>query len=141
MKIRFTVPGQPIAKSRPKFARVGKFVKTYTPKQSLNFEQKVGYYAAQALVGMDTQLLDMPVKIIVDFFFSRPKSRQRKKNAGLTLPRTVKPDIDNLAKSILDGLNKVAFRDDALVYCMDIAKFEVDELPRTEVQIEYGINA
>lgn len=33
--IRFTVKGNPFGKERPKFARRGNFVQTYTPKNTL----------------------------------------------------------------------------------------------------------
>ena len=31
--IKFTVPGNPFGKQRPKFARMGTYTKTYTPKK------------------------------------------------------------------------------------------------------------
>lgn len=136
--MKLTIPGEPVAKARPKFARAGKFVRTYTPEKSLNYEQTVAYYAAQALAGLDTQAYKGPVKLKIDFFFSRPKSRQRVKLRGKVTPRTVKPDADNLVKSILDGLNKVAFKDDAQVYDIRVGKYEVDTQARTEIEITHG---
>ena len=32
--IKFTVPGNPFGKQRPKFARMGTYTKTYTPKET-----------------------------------------------------------------------------------------------------------
>ena len=136
--MHFTIPGSPVAKARPRFVRTPKFVRTYTPKKSLNFEQMVSSYAHQAMSIKELQMLDRPIALTIDFFFSRPKSRRRKKTAGLTMPRIVKPDIDNLIKSILDGLNKMAFLDDAQVWNVHVRKFEVDDMPRTEITIEYS---
>ena len=37
-QIRFTIPGQPFGKQRPKFSRAGAYVKTYTPKETTSYE-------------------------------------------------------------------------------------------------------
>ena len=42
-QIRFTIPGQPFGKQRPKFSRAGAYVKTYTPM--LNILDKLGINA------------------------------------------------------------------------------------------------
>lgn len=39
--IRFTVKGNPFGKERPKFARRGNFVQTYTPKNTLQHEKRL----------------------------------------------------------------------------------------------------
>jgi phage terminase large subunit GpA-like protein len=41
MMINITIPGPPIAKKRPKFARRGKFVTTYNPQDSEEGRWKV----------------------------------------------------------------------------------------------------
>ena len=132
MMIKFEIPGEPVAKGRPRFARAGKFVRTYTPKQTLNFEQLVGWCAretgADKLVG--------PVEASVKFYFRLPKSKHRKRNPRQAEPKTTKPDLDNLIKAILDGLNKIAFNDDASVWkfnCIEKWHCAQGEAPRTEI--------
>ena len=39
--IKFTVPGNPFGKQRPKFARMGTYTKTYTPKKTPQHEKEV----------------------------------------------------------------------------------------------------
>lgn len=39
--IKFTVPGNPFGKQRPKFARMGAYTKTYTPKKTTQHEKEV----------------------------------------------------------------------------------------------------
>ena len=39
--IRFVVPGQPFGKQRPKFSRAGQYVKTYTPGETVSYENLV----------------------------------------------------------------------------------------------------
>ena len=65
MKIQFEVPGEPVAKARPRFARVGKFVKTYTPKETLNFEKTVAWYALKN----GAKPLDGAVEMNINFYF------------------------------------------------------------------------
>ena len=38
---KFEVMGTPVAKGRPKFARRGNFVSTYTPEKTVNYENLV----------------------------------------------------------------------------------------------------
>ena len=55
------------------------------------------------------------------------------------LPYIVKPDADNIAKLVLDGLNGLAFKDDSCVVALHIYKApRTREKPkRTTVQITY----
>ena len=50
-------------------------------------------------------------------------------------PYTKKPDIDNIAKAILDGLNGIAYGDDNQISELEIQKL-YDSRARTEVEIE-----
>ena len=49
--IRFTVKGNPFGKERPKFARRGNFVQTYTPKNTLLHEKEVAAVYMEAAKG------------------------------------------------------------------------------------------
>lgn len=50
---------------------------------------------------------------------------------------TTKPDIDNIIKAVLDGLNGVAFKDDKQVTSIKATKFycSYNEPPYLEVRI------
>lgn len=52
-----------------------------------------------------------PVRLLVTFTFARPQSVSWKKRAHMT----VAPDLDKLARSILDPLTGILWRDDAQV--------------------------
>jgi Holliday junction resolvase RusA-like endonuclease len=62
---------------------------------------------------------------------------QKKREDMLTgeIPMTKKPDLDNVIKACLDGVNEIAFVDDAQVICIKAAKL-YSEAPRLEVKIE-----
>ena len=132
--IQFTIPGPPKGKGRPRFARMGNFVKTYTPKETASWENLVKVMYLQANPGPPTEL---PVSIQIMAYFPIPKS-MRKSERELAekegLPVQTKPDIDNVLKGILDGLNGVAFVDDKQVYRIWAEKW-YSLVPRTEVKI------
>ena len=137
MKIaKFTVWGEPKGKGRPRFANVGKFVKTYTPEETVNFENLVKLeYMAQCRDIFFPK--DVPLVLCVDYYLSIPKSESKKKRRqmeeGNILP-TKKPDYDNVAKAITDSLNKIAYHDDAQIVYARVRKF-YSERPRMEITI------
>lgn len=83
-------------------------------------------------------LITEPIPLTIDVYRKIPKSFSKKKTqqaiAGEIRP-TTKPDIDNLAKSIKDGLSKVLWHDDSQVYELVARKWYSDN-PRAEVTVE-----
>lgn len=62
-----------------------------------------------------------PVAISVDAVFIPPRSWSKKRQAEPG-PKVSKPDLDNIAKSVCDGLNGLAFADDAQIIRMEAGK-------------------
>lgn len=122
--IEFEVVGKIQPKQRPKFKRCGAFVQTYTPEPTLKYQKLVAdsYIAKYG----DTKL-EGALVVDISAFFNVPKSLSKKKKAELWgKPNTQhNGDIDNVAKSILDGLNGVAYNDDTIVYDLHIRKYYV----------------
>lgn len=81
--------------------------------------------------------IDGPLALSAKFYLKRPKNRYRGKDGSAALLCDKRPDLDNLAKAILDGLNGVAFKDDGQVCFMELQKFyhETDQAQRTEIEI------
>lgn len=79
-----------------------------------------------------------PLKVTIIAYYPIVKSTSKKKKQqmleDLMFP-TKKPDIDNIAKSILDALNKLAYRDDTQVVTPHMEKHYAED-PRVEVEIE-----
>ena len=65
---------------------------------------------------------------------SKSKKQKEKMLAGEIKP-VVKPDVDNVAKSILDALNGIVYLDDKQIIELDIKKIYA-ETSWTEVKIE-----
>ena len=134
MIIKFTIPGEPVSKGRPRFTRTGF---AYTDKRTAKFENLVRLAYSETYP--DRIPSDAPVSLSVDAYFSIPKSWSKKKKADAAdniLRKTTKPDLDNVVKSVSDGLNGVAWRDDAQI-CMLNSWKGFSENPRTEVEIDF----
>lgn len=133
-EIEFTVPGIPIGKERPRAARVGGFIRMYTPKKSLDYETDVAFKASLALG--DQPPLESPVAMHIKAFYpiaaSWTKKKQQAALAGQIPPG--KPDLDNVAKAVLDALNGVAYLDDKQVVRLVLTK-EYSFEPRVEIRI------
>lgn len=134
MPIKFTVFGEPTAKGRPRFARRGKFMAAYTPKETLNAEND---FKLQSLKYKPAVPTELPLKVEIIVFRSIPKSwsRKRQEKAVTNEIRPItKPDCDNFGKLVLDAMNGIFFRDDSQVVTLNIEKYYSRE-PRIEVLI------
>ena len=109
----FTVDGEPIPKARPRLGRHGK---TYTPSRTTTWEEQVGWTYREA------QGPEFHGSVHVTLRFRR-KSRRR-------------ADLDNLIKSVLDGLNGVAWQDDSQVKCIEADVVQTKDGAGVDVQIE-----
>jgi Holliday junction resolvase RusA-like endonuclease len=119
----FTVEGIPVAKGRARARRIGNFVSMYSPKTTLDFEKKVAE-AARYFMGPEKPL-ETPIRMTLSFHMPIPQSFSKKRVlACLTgLEKyTKKPDVDNLAKAIMDSLNNIVYKDDAQIYSLSIVK-------------------
>lgn len=131
MIVSFTVPGEPKAKQRPRTTRTGH---TYTPEQTVTYENWVK--ACYLEVGQAK--LEGEIRATIVAFFSIPKSASKaRKKAMLNgeINPTKKPDVDNIAKIILDPLNSLAYDDDKQITELRVAKRYSDK-PRVEVTLE-----
>lgn len=116
MEIKFTIPGKPQAKQRPRFAG-----HAYTPKETVAYENWV------RLCFQQTKAQKLAGEILAEMVFTfpiaktKPKKMKEKMLSGEICP-TGKPDLDNLAKSVLDSLNGFAFDDDSQVVTLLVRK-------------------
>ena len=131
MNLNFEVTGTPKGQPRPRaFARKmgSKFVaRVYDSDVADEWKGQVDRAINQAAEGW-TLIESEPIQVIMNFYIAHPKSHFRS-NGELkaTAPRncTAKPDIDNLAKLVLDRITRSGkiWRDDAQVYSITITKF------------------
>ncbi|MCI9273995.1 MAG: RusA family crossover junction endodeoxyribonuclease [Clostridiales bacterium] len=137
MMIKFTIPGPPKGKARPKVTRAKNGASiTYTPDATVAYEELVRSRYITASNGVKF-LGDTPLKMIIEAVFPIPKSKSNRIKsemlAGWIVP-TKKPDCDNIIKIICDALNGIAYGDDAQIVDVSIRKIYGSE-PRVEVRI------
>lgn len=131
MTITFTVPGEPVAKGRPRMTRTGH---VYTPPKTAEYEKRVKQcwkqQCGQGFAG------GIPLKATIHGYFQIPKSLSKKRRTALDgTPHIKKCDADNLAKSVLDGLCGHAYLDDSAISVLVVTK-RYSENPRVEVFLE-----
>lgn len=140
MKIKFTVPGEPKGKGRPRFNTYTKA--TYTTKADKLREANIRYYARHAY---PHDPIDEPCAVEIVAYFPVRKSYTKKRIkaclSGEELPAK-KPDVDNISKQVLDGLNPSKtqlglYTDDKLVVKHSVTKI-YDKDPRLEITVTWG---
>ena len=128
-----TVEGKIKGKARPRFNT--KTGRTFTPGDTIQYENWVRLcYKEQ-----DGRYLEGAVRAIITIYYKVPKSYSKKRvqaiREGVEYPQK-KPDSDNIAKIILDSLNKIAFDDDSQVVELKVFKRWTEELERIELELE-----
>lgn len=117
-KTELFFPFEPVPKGRPKFTKSGH---SYTPQKTRDFERDVqNYYRENA-----NDFYDGAIRVYMTFFMPIPTSVSKKKRVLMvsnTTKHTKRPDSDNLAKAIADGLNGVAYADDSQITVLHIEK-------------------
>lgn len=114
------LPGDPLAKLRPRFCRRGDGVGTYNPQK---WEQRLTQFEMKKTFIEPT---DRPTKVSMSFYMPVPMSYTRRKTHGAlwgTYKHSCRPDIDNLAKYYLDAGNGVLWADDGLITSLFVRKF------------------
>lgn len=97
--VRFTIRGEPRSKQRPRVTARG----TYTPAETREAERAV----LAAWTETNAEPFTYQVVVSVDFFNGNKRRR----------------DLDNMAKLVLDALNKHAYADDYQVVALNLRKF------------------
>lgn len=114
---------EPQAWQRPKTRVVGGFVKHYSPKKTKDYEQAIAqYYATSKGVFFEK---DVPLRVSLYFGMPVPKSTSKKKTMEMVtgyISHTKRPDVDNLAKAVIDALNGVAWDDDSQIVQLSVHK-------------------
>lgn len=121
-----TIPGKPVGKARPRFRGAGFKVITYTPPATKKYEKEVARIYKQS-AGVLYAEIPLRVRILAKFPIPESWSKKNKEKAlKCEIKPNKKPDLDNIAKIILDGLNGVAYTDDKQVTSLEIEKVYSD---------------
>ena len=126
----FVVKGNPILTSTSKNLKEWRNLVAYQANSYITENSLVGFYSNAD-----------PVRVVARFYFARPKSHL--KASGELRPKAprfkqTRPDIDKLARAVLDALTGVFFEDDSQVVFLQVEKeyAELGEGPGVEISIE-----
>lgn len=131
MALTFSVQGNPVPQPRPRVSTRGGFARAYVPKTHPVHAYRRAIAAGAVKAGL-TQTAE-PLSVVIDAVFARPKSHLRKSGLRPDAPRLPRPDVDNLAKAVLDALQDV-IGDDTNVSRLVVEKSYGQEA-RTTVRI------
>ena len=132
MAITFSVPGNPVPQPRPRVSTRGGFARAYVPSKHPVHDYRTQLATAARDAGL-TATGD-PLDVVIDAVFERPKSHMRKSGVKPDAPKLPRPDVDNVAKAVLDALQDV-MGDDSMVARLVVEKSYGDEA-RTTVRIQ-----
>ena len=134
-EVSFIVHGKPLGKGRPRFTKVGNFIKAYTPRQTRDYESLIRY---EYMFQVGNKKLNGEIEADIVGIFPVGKSETKKRKQAMLegkIRHTKKIDCDNLAKTILDALNDVAYDDDRQVCKLSVEKIYGEE-PRVKVRLK-----
>lgn len=137
MFVSFLVPGEPVAKGRPRLGRMGGQARVFTPPRTVRYESLVRAVALEALGGRTVPRGPLLVRLAIGLPVPTSWSTRRRAAAlaGL-IAATKRPDADNVVKGVLDGCNGIAFDDDAHIVELVVTK-RYAEQPGVRVDIHW----
>lgn len=120
-----TAQGRVVPKPRPRATGFGGKIRMFTPAKAVKFERQV----AKDAVKRCPKPLAGALQVAVVVYYKRAATN--------TTPYFVqRPDVDNLAKTLLDALNGVAYNDDAQIVDLRVQKCWSADEDKYEVFIQ-----
>lgn len=113
--LRAFIPIDPVAKGRPRFSRGGH---VYTPTTTKSYES-ILRWRLKDLIKQNPSIYTMALRVTIFFFLKKPDSVKR-------YYPSVRPDIDNYLKAVLDAMNGVVFKDDGQIVSLTVSKAYAD---------------
>jgi crossover junction endodeoxyribonuclease RusA len=133
MNFTFTVYGVPVPQGSSRaFIPKGwsRPIITAANSKTKPWRQEIAGTCKNVLGGSTPAGSDRPVSVKIAFYFDRPKSTKKSVRY-----KTTKPDLDKLARAVLDALTGIAFDDDSQVTNLALSK-HFGSPARAEITIE-----
>lgn len=134
MIYEFEVIGDIVGKERPRVNTYTNMI--YTPPRTKDYEKLIQQYFI--IKYPNHSILTGRISVEIIAYMKIPKNTSKKKAKEMlegNITPTKKPDIDNIAKSVLDAMNKFVFKDDNLVSKIYVEK-KYGEEEKVYVKIE-----
>lgn len=135
--MRIEIKGKPMGKQRPRFYNGV----VYTSQKTVNYESLVRYTFQKEFP--NHKPFEGYIEASITAVFEVPKSYSKKKTKELLEGQNNydhKPDLDNIAKIVLDSLNGIAYRDDSQITILHLNK-EYGEQAKVILDIEEVSNS
>lgn len=113
------IPGKAVPQGRPRFATIGKGVRAYDPKQSVDYKSWVKHCALEVMGKAGVAIIprDIPLHMILNVTIVKPASVPKRR-----LCPVVKPDLDNIQKTIQDALEGITYQADQQIVSVRAVK-------------------
>jgi len=148
MTIKIEIPGEPIAKARPRFVHKDKngkalpFIHTFNQQEDAEaaFKWDVIKYMTENNGGVMSIIEDGPIAMGFTFIMpvrkNWPQYKIRDLQRGMTFYHFTKPDTDNLIKFCKDCLQGICYKNDSQVALYDPCPVKIYGFePRTIIRI------
>jgi Holliday junction resolvase RusA-like endonuclease len=126
---------QPVAMGRPRFNRMTG--RTYLPQKTKETLQQISHLVKHQMLKNNVQPIPKKTPIFVSLVFVHRRPKSHKKTVERS-PKTTKPDIDNIAKTYLDGMTRSGLMYDdnqvTLLQCEDLYG-ATDEAPHVIINV------
>ncbi len=106
--LKMLIHKRPEPKARPRATKRGVM---YTPKKTKLFEDMIRFHTEANMEGSEPMQGSLEVRLVLSFKYSASWPQKRK----IPQPHIMRPDLDNLVKSITDGMNGIAYQDDCQI--------------------------
>ncbi len=122
LSIYWWLDGDAVGKGRPRVSTIGGRPRLYTPAKTAAWEAQVADACQTAMGSLAPTESAWAVRIEISCRVpaSWPRKRREAALQGVEIPG--KPDLDNVAKSVLDACNGVAYIDDKQVVRLTVSK-------------------
>ena len=148
-KICISIPGEPVAQTRPRTRVVtmkGRkpFAQVYNPKAGK--ASKWRKVASQRILDeLESRCLyppvfckDTPVAVDIKLIHGLSKSRFRVREPAGRAWRASKPDLDNVIKAVLDACQGLLWDDDSQVACLLVEQYTGAQYESARVELSAG---
>lgn len=128
--ISFTVPGKPAPQGSKR--HVGRGILIESSREVGPWRERIALAAHNAMYVAGQPLLGGAVDVRLEFVMPRPKSTPRDTPAAIK-----RPDVDKLARAVLDAITSVVIADDSQVVGLRATKRLAlpDENPGVDVEV------
>jgi Holliday junction resolvase RusA-like endonuclease len=121
--LNITIPIKAVGKMRPRVVRRFGHSQAFTPDKTVSFEHRISLEARAAYTDPPH---DGPIRVAMVIRCSMPKSFGKRKRAQALagdIRPMVKPDIDNVLKSVSDALEGVVYLRDSQVVSIECERY------------------